>query len=222
MDIGQLFDLYWPSIFEAVTNTLLIITVAISLSSALGVMVGLGLSYMPTWLRFPLRAYIDIVRGLPALVLIFGSYYLLGYVFELGGISLSTFGAAIIALTVGGTADMAEITRGAVGTVSTGQVEAGRASGVSSKDIFVGILARQSLVQAAPPWSNSATEIVKGSTLLSMVGLNELVKETGTIVATQGHALFYYIVAALVYIVINLLVQSFALIIERLVDYPRS
>lgn len=220
--MGDLLNLYWPGVLSALRNTLALIVVSIALSSTLGVLIGLGLKLLPRWASLPLRIYVDFVRGVPALVLIFASYYMLGYLLQAVGIPLSTFGAAVVALTVSGAADMAEIARGAVGTVPKGQTEAGRASGLTGTNIFFGIIARQALVQAAPPWSNSATELVKGSTLLSLVGLNELVKEAGTIIATNGHALFYYVVVAIVFILINLAVQGVAIFTERTVDFPRA
>lgn len=220
--MDELLNLYWPGVTSALWNTIALIAISIALSSVLGVLIGLGLQFLPRWASLPLRIYVDFVRGVPALVLIFASYYMLGFLLQTVGISLSTFGAAVVALTVSGAADMAEISRGAIGTIPKGQTEAGRASGLTGTDIFFGILARQALVQAAPPWSNSATELVKGSTLLSLVGLNELVKETGTIVATNGNALFYYVAVALVFVLINLTVQGLAIATERTVDYPRA
>lgn len=220
--IPSLFEnVNWAGYTEAFINTITLVSAAIVLSSLLGALMGLSLYYLPLRAHLIFRVYIDIVRGLPALVIIFISYYLLGYVVEQFGFQLTTYGSALIALVVAGTADMAEITRGALGTVSSGQLDAGKASGLRFRQIFFGIITRQALVQATPPWTNSATELVKNSTLLSLVGLNELVRQTATTVTTEGNALMFYIAVALVFILINLAVQASASIVERSIDYPR-
>ena len=73
-----------------------------------------------------------------------------------------------------------------------------------------------------PPWVNTATEMVKGTTLLSMVGVVELLLSVRQLVAVNLHALQYYLVAGLIYFLINTLIETGGKAMEKKLDYHKK
>jgi His/Glu/Gln/Arg/opine family amino acid ABC transporter permease subunit len=124
--------------------------------------------------RLPLRilaeTYLYLVRGVPLLVLLFAMYYALPY----AGINLDpmTGGALVIAMYFA--AFMAEVFRGAVRAVPRGQWEAGRAVGLRTAHILADIVLPQALRVAAPPYINTVIMLVKGTSLVSIIGLADV------------------------------------------------
>ena len=86
-------------------------------------------------------------------------------------------------------------------------IEAGRAIGLTFPQIFFNILLPQAVVQMIPPWINSATEMIKASTLLGMIGVLDLLLVTRQIVAKYGEALVYYLIIGVFYFAINTLIE---------------
>ena len=89
----------------------------------------------------------------------------------------------------------------------TEALAAGRAIGLTFPQIFFNILLPQAVVQMIPPWINSATEMIKASTLLGMIGVLDLLLVTRQIVAKYGEALVYYLIIGVFYFAINTLIE---------------
>ena len=121
---------------------------------------------------------VDVVRGMPILVLIFFVYYVLPAV----GIDLGNFAAAVAALTLFSATQVAEITRGAILSVHHGQFEAGRAIGLRFSQVLLWVVAPQAIRRFLPPWLNSVTDAVKGSALVSLVGIVDLMQSVQQVI----------------------------------------
>ena len=165
---------------------------------------GLGLLYGPLWLRGLLRAYVDLVRGLPLLVTIF----IIFYVPPSFDIEINGFAAVVFALSIFAGAHISEIVRGAVSSVPKGQNDAARALGLTFWPRIWYVILPQALPAIIPPWTNTAIEMVKGSSLAYLVSVSELLFQTYKIVGRTGAAMPFYIAAALLYFVINFAVVA--------------
>ena len=209
------------SILVGALTTVSVAVCAIVSSTMIGVLLGTALAYGNKFVAIPIRIYVDIMRGLPGLVAVFISYYLLGFGFSAIGIDLSPWGAGVIALSALGAADVTELTRGAFQSIDRGQTDAGKAIGLRFWQILLSILLPQSLVRIMPPWTNTATELVKGTTLLSLIGVTELLLTANRLVATSGSALWFFVAIGIVFFVINSLIQVFARATERKFDFKR-
>lgn len=203
-------------LLQGVGATVLISLLAILAGTLLGVLVGLVLVYGRRASRFAVRVYVDFVRGTPVFVLVLASFYLLTTV----GIQLTAFQAGLVALVVFCSTHVAENLRGALQSLPRGQTEAAKAIGLTFPQLFVYVLAPQALRQALPAWINTATEMVKASTLLSVISVAELMLATKQIVARTFMTLEFYLLAGLIYFLINYAIERAAKAVERRVALP--
>ncbi|MBN7775400.1 amino acid ABC transporter permease [Nitratireductor aquimarinus] len=196
--------------------TVSISLLAIALGSVLGVMVGLALTYGNRPLRFVVRAYTDFIRGTPVLVLVLASFYILSTI----GIELNAFQAGVFALAVFCSSHVGEIVRGALQAIPAGQTEAAKAIGLTFSQTFTSVLWPQALRQMLPTWVNTAAEMVKASTLLSVIGVAELLLRTQEIISRNFMSLEFYFLAGLLYFAINYAIERFGKYVERKVSVP--
>jgi len=112
-----------PYLLNGLLVTLAVSGLVVTFSLLFGVVLGTILSYGPAPVRWPIRIYSDVIRGIPIIVLIFSVYYGLPPL----GINLNNFVSAVAALTLFTTAQVTEITRGALQSIHFGQTEAGKA-----------------------------------------------------------------------------------------------
>jgi len=123
-------------IINGVGVTVSISLLAILAGSVLGVFVGLALVYGGVVLRLIVRAYTDIIRGTPVLVLVLASYYVSAAV----GLDLGPFSAGVLALAIFCSSHVGEIVRGALQAIPKGQTEAAKAIGLTFTQTFTSVL----------------------------------------------------------------------------------
>jgi His/Glu/Gln/Arg/opine family amino acid ABC transporter permease subunit len=122
--------------------------------------------------RWPAFAYVQLIRGVPLLVFLYWVYF--GVALALG-INFTAPQAAIIALTVTGSAYTAEIFRASIGAVDAGQDEAATALGFSRRSTFRHVVFPQALRIAVPPLGNILIGLLKGATLISVIGVADMI-----------------------------------------------
>ena len=155
--------------------------------------------------------YVSIFRGVPLLVQLLVVYYLLPFF----GLDLPSFVAAAIALGVCTAAYQAENLRGGFLVIPAGQRAAARAFGYNNLQTWRRILLPQALRAAAPAMINEIISILKASSLVSVVGVADLTRMTQNIVARNMRPIFWYSIAAAVYLVINLVLAAAGNLAER-------
>lgn len=192
-----------------VTVQVSVLTVTISLSA--GVLLGCGLVYGPLPLRLLVRLFSDTIRGIPILVLIFFVYY----GFPAIGIDFAAFWAAVTALTLFKTAQVIEYLRGAVQSIPKGQTEAAMAIGLTFRERLTTVIFPQALRRFLPPWINGVTDAVKGSALVSLLGVTDLMHSINQVIGRTYEALPLYILGALIYFVINYTLSLLSRRLER-------
>ena len=219
MDFSQFLVDLWAarmSLLAGFGQTLVISAVAILLGTGLGVLVGLGLTYGSRAGRVLLRIYSDFLRGTPVFVLILACFYILSVV----GVDLSAFQAGVFALTLFCSSHVGEIVRGALIAIPKGQTEAAKSIGLTFGQTFRHVLMPQALRQILPTWVNTATEIVKASTLLSIIGVVEFLLATQQVISRTYLSLEFYLFAGLVYFLLNFLIEQSGRFIERRISIP--
>jgi polar amino acid transport system permease protein len=155
--------------------------------------------------------YISIFRGVPLLVQLLVCYYLLPFF----GLDLPSFVAAAIAMGLCTAAYQAENLRGGFLVIPGGQRAAAVAFGYSRLQTWRRILLPQALRAAAPAMMNEIISILKASSLVSVVGVADLTRVTQNIVARNMRPIFWYSVAAAVYLVISLVLSAVGSLAER-------
>lgn len=223
-ELGFFEDLFRAKfiILDALKITLVSAFGAIIIGTIIGILIGMILTYGNKYVKFPFRLSVDIIRGIPGLVMVFIIYYFLDFLLQGIGIFLDPVVSGIIALAIPCAAQTAEITRGALQAIPIGQMEAGKAVGMSFIGIFRSILLPQAIVTAIPPWINTATEVVKSSTFLGLVGIGELLLISKQLVARSNLALEYYIFAGVLYFAINTLIEYFGKRLDKRLSFERN
>lgn len=219
MDIAHFLDILWMAripILKGLGFTISISLLAICFGTMLGIFVGLALTYGIRPLRWIVRGYTDFIRGTPVLVLVLASYYVLSTI----GLDLSPFQAGVLALAVFCSSHVGEIVRGALQAIPKGQTEAAKAIGLTFPQTFAYVLGPQALRQVLPAWVNTAAEMVKASTLLSIIGVAELLLRTQEIISRSFLSLEFYFFAGFLYFIINYAIERFGRYVERKTAIP--
>jgi polar amino acid transport system permease protein len=217
--MGRFFAELWNTrgqLAEGVIVTVEVSFAAIAVGSIVGLLVGIGLAFGSRPLRWPLRAYVDIVRGTPVLVLILAAFYILAAF----GVQFTATGSGVFALSLFCGAHLGEIFRGALQAIPSTQIEAGRSMGLRMPHILLLVLLPQALRQVLPVWINTAVEIVKASTLLSIIGVGELLLKTQEIIGRTFLTLDFYVFAGFIYFLISLSIERLGRLAERRVAIP--
>lgn len=191
-------------LFSGMWLTIALSLISIMCSVTIGLFVALpGLSLNP-YLRGFNRMYVEALRSIPVLVLILWVYYGLPVVL---GISLNPFAAGILALAMSDSAFEAEIFRAGIQSIERGQTEAADALGFSYSQKMRHIVLPQALRRILPPLGNQFVYMLKMSSLLSIIGLQELTRKANELTVTVYRPLEIYTILVLEYLILILLVS---------------
>jgi polar amino acid transport system permease protein len=188
-----------PFLWDGLLVTLHVSALVVICSLVAGIVLGVALAFGPRWLYWPIRLYSDFFRGIPLLVLIFFVYYGL----PAFRINLTSFAAAILALSAFKTAHVIELVRGAVQSIPRGQTDAGKAIGLTLGQRLLWVIAPQAVRRFLPPWINAVVDTVKGSALVSLVGIVDLMLAIQQVIGRTYEPLPLYVLGALMYFAIN-------------------
>ena len=192
--------------------TLLLSLTAIVISVAVGLLVALpGLSGS-RMLRGVNRVYVEVVRAVPILVLILWVYYGLPIVM---GIAVSVFWAGVIALALSDSAFEAEIFRAGIQSIERGQIEASDSLGLGYIDRMRYVVLPQAIRRVLPPLGNQLVYMLKMSSLVSVIGMEELTRRANELVTSQYRPLEIYTVLILEYLLLILVVSAGVRWLER-------
>lgn len=219
-DRGTFLGEIWiarASLAEAVWITVASSLITIAIGFVAGIILGTALAFGPAPVRWLVRLYIDLVRGIPVLVLILFTFYGL----SLAGVNVAQFWAGVIALSVFCTAHMAETVRGAIGSVPQAQIEAAKSIGLRFFGRLFHVVLPLAIRRVLPPSVNTMAEIVKGTTLLSIIGVVELLLAVQQAVARNYLVLEFYGAALLLYVGFNFCLSQIAAYFERRFAYLR-
>jgi polar amino acid transport system permease protein len=194
-------DVVWDSrelLWKGLQYSFKLFGVVFLAGTVFGTLIGIGALYGHRALRAVLRAYVDIIRGMPLIVTIF----LIFYGPSSYGLNLSPFQSISLALSIFTAAHMSEIVRGAISSIPRGQTDAAKSIGLT----FWGRTLSVILPQAAPimmgPWTNLAVDIFKGTSLAVLVSQADFLFSIQKRAIAKGHYLAFYLTAILVYFVI--------------------
>jgi polar amino acid transport system permease protein len=166
---------------EGLWITLKISMAAVGLSVLLGVPAGLLMSSRSRIWRLVLRLYLEFIRVMPILVLLFLLFYTLSSVINLP----ATF-VSILVFTLWGTAEMADLVRGAVTSLPRHQWESGRALGLGEAQLNMHVIVPQAVRRLLPGVINLTTRMIKTTPFVFFINIPELVKVAQQIVEVAG------------------------------------
>jgi polar amino acid transport system permease protein len=207
----SVLELSWGLLLRGLALTVAVSAAAVLAGSILGTLIGPVLTYGGRIASFPFRIFVDVVRGTPVLVLILASYYVPAGL----GLSLGPIEAGIVALAVFCASHVGETLRGALIAIPPNQLDAARSIGLTFPRMLAFVLLPQALRQIAPNFVNTAVEIVKASSLLSAIGVGELLLTTQEIVGRTFMTMEFYALAGGLYLVVNLTIGAGGSWVER-------
>lgn len=214
-DFLSLVIVAWPALQKGVLLTLQLAAVVVAITLVLGVATAVVMVYAGRWTRGVLRLYVDFIRGVPALAIIFSIYYLLPF----AGLQLREFDSAAVALAVFFTAHVTEVARGALESVARGQEDAAKAVGLWFMQRLAYVVFPQAMRRFLPPWMNVVVEIIKGTALVSLLGIVDLMLATQQVVGRTFEAMLFYGVAVAIYVLINATLSNLSRMLERRFAY---
>ncbi|MBP3411438.1 MAG: amino acid ABC transporter permease [Clostridia bacterium] len=184
--------------------TLELSALSILLSILLGLVLGLIMTLRSPVIRFLCRLWLETIRIVPQLVLLFLVYFGLAKAFD---IQISGETAAVIVFTFWGAGEMGDLVRGALGSIPKHQRESAAALGLTKLQAFRHVLLPQTLRRLLPQAINLATRMVKTTSLVMLIGVVEVLKVTQQIIdanrydAPQAAVWLYGVVFMLYFIV---------------------
>lgn len=153
--------------------TIKISFISVFFSGIFGIAIGLLMTSKAYWIRAVCRFYLEVVRIMPLLVLLFLAYFGMAKWF---GLHLSGVQVCILVFVFWGAAEMGDLVRGALTSIEKHQIESAQALGLNPMQLFRYILFPQSLQRITPGAINLFTRMVKTSSLAMLIGVLELIK----------------------------------------------
>jgi polar amino acid transport system substrate-binding protein len=201
---------YAPAMIRATGITLVLSCLSMALAVGFGSLIAAGRVYGGGPLRVALTAYVELMRGTPLLLQLFVIYFGLAAVVE-----LPAFLAAMLGLALNYAAYESEIYRGALLAVPAGQLEAAQTLGFSATQTLWLIRGPQAFRLALPPMTNDFVALLKDSSLVSVITVVELTKQTSIFAANIGSWVVPGALCAALYLALSLPLAHAARRLER-------
>ena len=197
--------------------TILLSLIAAGLSMIIGLMVALPGMSTNRWISFPSRIYVEFVRAIPLLPMLFWVFYGLPVVLKSFGITVSidAFWGAIITLAISDSAFTSEIYRSGIQSIHKGQTEAAKTVGLNYSQKMRYVILPQAIKRILPPLANQFIYIVKMSALASVIGMQEMTRRANELVVTEYRPLEIYTLLILEYLILVLIISFFVRWLER-------
>lgn len=199
-------------LMRGVGLTIYLSVVSYAIALVLGLVAGLGrVSRNPVFYTIA-TLYVEVIRGIPLLVIIIYAHFVLG---PLIGTNRSPTTSGIIALSIGYGAYLAEVFRAGIESVERGQMEAGRSLGLSYRHTMRYVILPQAIRRVLPPLGNDFIAMLKDSSLVSAIAVEELT-QLGRIQAARTFDSFRtYNAVAILYLILTLVLSLGVRVIER-------
>ncbi len=205
-----------PGLLKGAVVTLELTACSISLGFILGIALALGRLYGKRPVSLLCTGYIEFFRGTPLLVQLLILYYGLPPY----GIMLSSFVAGILGLGLNSAAYQAEYFRGAIQSVSQGEIMAARAIGMSRFKAIMNIILPQMFRIVIPSWSNELIYTLKYSSVAYMIGAPELMAQAKFVAAENFRYFEVFLVVAFIYLVAVVVLTRILGVVEKRVRIP--
>ena len=201
---------YFPSLLRAAAITLVLSCAAMALAIVVGALIASGRVYGPSPVKAVLTGFVEVVRGTPLLLQLFVLYFGLATV-----VQLPAFLAALIGLGLNYAAYESEIYRGALEAVPQGQLDAARTLGFTDAQTLALVRGPQAFRLALAPMTNDFVALLKDSSLVSVITVVELTKQTSIFAANIGTWVVPGALCAALYLVLSLPLARLARRIEK-------
>ena len=202
----------FPLLLAGAAITIEISALSVFLGLIIGCFVGIARLGSLRLLRLLANFYVDFIRGTPLLVQIFLVYFALPGII---GQRVDPFFAAISACSINSGAYIAEIFRAGIQSIDKGQMEAGRSLGMTWTQTMRYIIVPQAFKRIIPPLGNEFIAMLKDSSLVSVIGLEELTRRGQLIIARTYASFEIWLAVAVIYLIMTFAVARLVAALER-------
>lgn len=187
---------YWPILASGLWRTIAVRLLALILASALGLVWALMRSSGKRPLEILARYFVEFLRGIPILVVLFYFYFVMPEF----GVDLTAFQAGIIGLGLTYSCYIGETFRGGIAAVDPGQVEAARSLGMRQGKMMRRILLPQAFRISLPPYGNNVVMLLKDSSQVSVISVAELTMQGKMLASSTFDNMTVFTMVALLYL----------------------
>ena len=192
--------------------TIKITVMSVALGVLIGLFVGIARICRVKPLRFLAAVYVDFFRGTPLLVQIFLFYFAVPVI---TGQRIDPYVAAVGSCGINSGAYVAEIVRAGIQSIDEGQMEAGRSLGMTWAQTMRYIIVPQAIKRVIPPLGNEFIALLKDSSLVSVIGFEELTRRGQLIIAKTYGSLEIWFSVAIIYLVMTLSISRLVAYLEK-------
>ncbi|NOT26846.1 MAG: ABC transporter permease subunit [Acidobacteria bacterium] len=209
-DVWALTVQYLPALLRGAVITALLSCASMAIAMVVGLLIACGRVYGSRPLRAVLTTYVEVMRGTPLLLQLFVLYFGFASIVQLPALL-----AALIGLGLNYAAYESEIYRGALEAVPQGQLDAARVLGLTNRQTLTLVRAPQASRLALAPMTNDFVALLKDSSLVSVITVVELTKQTSIFAANIGSWVVPGVLCALMYLALSLPLARLARRIEK-------
>lgn len=201
---------YWPVLLVGLKNTIILAVVCLVLGLFFGLFVGAARYSSNRLVNWPATAFVEVFRNTPVLVQIMWFYFAFPII---SPIEVNAFTAATLGLTLNTVAFSSEVYRAGIQSISKGQWEAAKALGMTYTEQMRRIILPQAIRRMVPAFTNRAVELVKMTSLASVIAYAELIHQAKTISIIAFNPIEMYTSVAIIFFV---LIAPLSLLVQRL------
>ena len=225
MGITEIFLNYYQYFLRGTQTTVIVSLITVLLGTVLGCLIALlRLSKFRLCSGFA-KLYITVIRGTPLLVQLYIVYYQLHFIpwpeGSILGVELARVMPCILALSMNSTAYVAEVIRSGIQAVDGGQMEAARSVGFSSGEAMRLVVLPQAIRNILPALGNEFVTVIKESSIVSVIGIADLMFRTNDVIAVTYKNLECLAVAALCYFVLTFVSGRAVSLAERKLSHGK-
>ncbi|MBC7077438.1 MAG: amino acid ABC transporter permease [Synergistales bacterium] len=209
LDWGVAID-YLDVLLYGVLLTLRLSAISTVVGLAIGIAVGLCRISKNQLIAIPAAVYVEVVRGIPLLVLLFYIYFGIGYF-----VNMPPFIAAVSGLGIFSGAFVAEIVRSGIESISRGQMEAARSTGMTYLQAMRYVILPQAFRRILPPLAGQFISLIKDSSLVSVISVVDLTLQARNVIIATFRSFEIWTVTALLYFSLTFTLSRAVRYLER-------
>lgn len=208
---------YWDLLLTGAWWTALLTVSAGALSFVFGILFAVTVLYAPAVIAYPVRVFMWIFMGTPLLLQLFLIYFGLVQI----GIDIPALAAGIVGLGLHFAVYNADVIRAGIVAVDAGQTEGARSIGFGKWQTLRYVVIPQAIRNTAPPIGSNLIALLKESSIVSVIGIAELVHSAQLAISETFRPFEFYITAAALYYILNLVLEAGLRRFERNVEVSR-
>ena len=225
--MGNMITKYSGFFIEGVENTLILSFFSVLFGTILGTLMAMARMSKFVPLKWLATAYIEFFRGTPLMVQLMFIFYglpMIGVTFPTVSFipDFDRFAAGVVAMSLNSCAYVAEVIRSGIQAVDKGQMEAARSLGFHHKQAMMLVILPQAVRNILPALGNEFVTIIKESSIVSVIGIADLMYRTKGVIAKTYNSLECLAIAALIYFVLTFVGGRLIALMERKMAHGRK